>query len=99
VLPIVKKLHEIEIMLDENKLATEGARYMQSITPIRSGNAKRHTSANGNMIQADYLIDDHEKNLHTFTGTPLLFTAPHNLHINDFKRVNNWKEVEKLLLD
>ncbi len=51
------------------------------------------------MIQADYLIDDHEKNLYTFTGTPLLFTAPHNLHINDFKRVNNWKEVELLLLD
>jgi 5'(3')-deoxyribonucleotidase len=50
------------------------------------------------MIQADYLIDDHEKNLLTFTGTPLLFTAPHNLHINDFKRVNNWKEVEGLLL-
>jgi 5'(3')-deoxyribonucleotidase len=51
------------------------------------------------MIQADYLIDDHEKNLHTFTGTPLLYTAPHNLHITDFKRVNNWKEVEKLLLN
>jgi 5'(3')-deoxyribonucleotidase len=51
------------------------------------------------MIQADYLIDDHEKNLHTFTGTPLLFTAPHNLHINDFKRVNNWKEIESFLLD
>jgi 5'(3')-deoxyribonucleotidase len=51
------------------------------------------------MIQADYLIDDHEKNLHSFTGTPLLFTAPHNLHINDFKRVNNWKEIESLLLD
>ena len=51
------------------------------------------------MIQADYLIDDHEKNLHTFTGKPLLFTAPHNLHINDFKRVNNWKEIESLFLD
>jgi len=51
------------------------------------------------MIQADYLIDDHEKNLHTFTGTPLLYTAPHNLHITDFKRVNNWKEIEKLLLN
>ena len=50
------------------------------------------------MIQADYLIDDHEKNLHTFTGTPLLYTAPHNLHITDFKRVNDWKEIEKLLL-
>jgi 5'(3')-deoxyribonucleotidase len=51
------------------------------------------------MIQADYLIDDHEKNLHTFTGTPLLYSAPHNLHITDFKRVNNWKEIEKLLLN
>ena len=51
------------------------------------------------MIQADYLIDDHEKNLHTFTGTPLLYTAPHNLHITDFKRVNDWKEIEKLLLN
>jgi 5'(3')-deoxyribonucleotidase len=51
------------------------------------------------MIQADYLIDDHEKNLQTFTGIPLLYTAPHNLHITDFQRVNNWKEVEKLLLD
>ena len=51
------------------------------------------------MIQADYLIDDHEKNLQTFTGIPLLYTAPHNLHITDFQRVNNWKEVEKLLLN
>ncbi len=51
------------------------------------------------MIQADYLIDDHEKNLHSFTGTPLLYTAPHNLHITDYQRVNNWKDVEKLLLD
>ncbi len=50
------------------------------------------------MIQADYLIDDHEKNLTTFTGTPLLFTAPHNLHITAFERVSSWMDVKNRLL-
>jgi 5'(3')-deoxyribonucleotidase len=50
------------------------------------------------MILADYLIDDHEKNLKTFTGTPLLFTAPHNLHIHDYERVNTWLDVKTRLL-
>ena len=50
------------------------------------------------MIRADYIIDDHEKNLINFTGTGLLFDAPHNKHITDFQRVNSWKEVEKLLM-
>jgi len=53
-LPIVKKLREIEIMLDENKLATEGAKFMKSITPIRSGNARRNTYARGDTIHAEY---------------------------------------------
>ena len=46
------------------------------------------------MIQADYLIDDHEKNLTTFTGTPLLFSAPHNLHLKEFERVASWIDVK-----
>lgn len=50
------------------------------------------------MIKADYLIDDHEKNLSKFTGTPLLFTAPHNLGIKDYLRMNSWKDVENYLL-
>ena len=50
------------------------------------------------MIQADYLIDDHEKNLKTFIGTPLLFTAPHNLHIHEYQRVDTWDAVANLLL-
>ncbi len=45
------------------------------------------------LIQADYLIDDHEKNLRTFTGSPILFSAPHNLHLTGYERVNNWDEV------
>jgi hypothetical protein len=51
---IVKKLREISILLDENKLATEGAKYMKSITPIDKGNARRKTTSNGNEIRADY---------------------------------------------
>jgi 5'-nucleotidase len=50
------------------------------------------------MIKADYLIDDHEKNLKDFTGTPLLFDAPHNQHNFEYKRMMNWKEVESYLI-
>ncbi len=50
------------------------------------------------MIKADYLIDDHEKNLVKFEGTPLLFDAPHNYHLEGYQRVYSWKEVEGLLL-
>lgn len=50
------------------------------------------------MIKADYLIDDHEKNLISFTGTPLLFTAPHNLGVEGYLRMNSWKDVENYLL-
>jgi 5'(3')-deoxyribonucleotidase len=45
------------------------------------------------MIQADYLIDDHEKNLISFTGKPIIFTAPHNIHLQGYERVNNWAEI------
>jgi 5'-nucleotidase len=50
------------------------------------------------MIRADYLIDDHERNLKDFKGIPLLFTATHNLHLHEYTRVNNWREVEAMLL-
>jgi hypothetical protein len=51
---IIKKLDQISILLDENKLADEGAKYMRSITPIRSGNAKRKTNSSGKEIRAEY---------------------------------------------
>jgi 5'-nucleotidase len=50
------------------------------------------------MIQADYLIDDHEKNLLNFTGTPLLFSAPHNLHIHEYERVSSWIDIKNKFL-
>ena len=45
------------------------------------------------VIHTDYLIDDHLKNLDFCQGTPILFTASHNVHVAKHTRVNNWQEV------
>lgn len=45
------------------------------------------------IIQADYMIDDHVRNLKTFDGKGLLYTASHNVNNEDYTRVNNWMEV------
>jgi 5'-nucleotidase len=50
------------------------------------------------IVQAEYMIDDHVKNLQYFKGEGLMYTAPHNINITDYKRVNTWEEVSKLLL-
>jgi 5'-nucleotidase len=48
---------------------------------------------NKNILRADYLIDDLPRNLQRFEGQGLLFTAPHNVALSAFTRVNNWQEV------
>ncbi|MDQ6812432.1 MAG: 5'(3')-deoxyribonucleotidase [Bacteroidota bacterium] len=45
------------------------------------------------IIGTDYMIDDHVRNLDTFKGKTLMFTAGHNAGINHHSRVNNWTEV------
>lgn len=50
------------------------------------------------VVHGDYMIDDLPHNLETFNGAQLLYTAPHNMQFNHFKRVNNWKEIGELLL-
>jgi 5'-nucleotidase len=50
------------------------------------------------IVHGDYMIDDLPHNLETFNGEKLLFSAPHNLQFNHFKRVNGWREVGELLL-
>ncbi len=51
-------------------------------------------------VSGDYMIDDHLKNLNHFNGEKLLFTATHNIYIQnpEFTRVNNWEEIRDLLL-
>ncbi len=50
------------------------------------------------IIKADYLIDDHPRNLAVFSGEPVIFTSPHNIHETRFRRVNNWQEVAGMFL-
>lgn len=50
------------------------------------------------VVYGDYMIDDLPHNLEKFNGEKLLFTAPHNIHISKFKRVNSWNEIAQKLL-
>ncbi|MCG2617120.1 5'(3')-deoxyribonucleotidase [Terrimonas sp. NA20] len=53
------------------------------------------------IIRADIMIDDHFRNLDSFTGdTSLLFSQPHNIQSDPgrHQRVNNWEEISKILL-
>ena len=51
------------------------------------------------IIDADYLIDDHDKNLSTFTaGEPILFSAPHNTHLNTYRRFDTWQDLHDYFL-
>lgn len=50
------------------------------------------------VVHGDYMIDDLPRNLETFNGEKLMFTAPHNMQYDQFRRVNNWKEVADILL-
>lgn len=53
---------------------------------------------NKSIISSDFLIDDHVKNLTSFKGKGILFSAPHNLKETNYRRVNNWKEIADLFL-
>ena len=50
------------------------------------------------ILRGDLLIDDRAYNLEKFTGDTLLFTSPHNLHVNGFERVHDWESIGKKLL-
>lgn len=50
------------------------------------------------VVHGDYMIDDLPYNLETFKGEKFIFSAPHNLHIHGFQRLNNWQEVGERFL-
>lgn len=50
------------------------------------------------VVYGDYMIDDLVHNLERFNGEKFIYTAPHNTHLNHFKRLNNWNEVAERLL-
>jgi 5'-nucleotidase len=45
------------------------------------------------ILRADYLIDDQPSNFLNFEGTGLLYSAPHNLTVTGYTRVDNWQQV------
>jgi len=47
------------------------------------------------IVHGDYMIDDLPHNLDDFNGEKLLFTAPHNMHLEGYRRVGDWAEVER----
>jgi 5'(3')-deoxyribonucleotidase len=50
------------------------------------------------ILKADYLIDDQPRQLQAFAGTRILFTAPHNMGVSGFQRVDSWADVERMFL-
>lgn len=49
------------------------------------------------IIDTDFMIDDHCKNLDFCKGKALMFTAFHNVALNHHQRINHWIEVPALL--
>ncbi|RFZ84609.1 5'(3')-deoxyribonucleotidase [Mucilaginibacter terrenus] len=45
------------------------------------------------IINTDYMIDDHLRNLDNFKGKTIMFHAFHNVSYSNHVRVNNWNEV------
>lgn len=50
------------------------------------------------ILDADYLIDDQPRHFRTFKGKGILYTAPHNLGVSGYPRVDNWQQVERMFL-
>ena len=53
---------------------------------------------NKHIIEADWMIDDHLKNLKHFGGKKILFTQPHNALVEGYERADSWGDVERILL-
>jgi 5'-nucleotidase len=49
------------------------------------------------IINTDFMIDDHVRNLDPFKGTTIMFNAYHNADHSHHQRVNNWEEILALL--
>jgi 5'(3')-deoxyribonucleotidase len=50
------------------------------------------------ILNADYLIDDQPLQFRRFKGEGILFTAPHNLGVSGYRRVDDWQQVARLFL-
>jgi 5'-nucleotidase len=53
---------------------------------------------NKSIVYADWLLDDKAQNFVGFSGTGLLFDAPHNRDVDGWIRLCNWQEVREWFL-
>jgi len=53
---------------------------------------------NKSIINADFLIDDNARHFKNFRGQGILYTAPHNINVTGYDRVNSWLEVRDYFL-
>jgi 5'(3')-deoxyribonucleotidase len=51
------------------------------------------------ILRGDFLIDDNPLQLRLFQGRGILYSSPANNLIQEFRRVNNWWEIERFFLD
>ncbi len=51
------------------------------------------------IVAADYMIDDDVRHFRRFRGEGILFTAPHNVHETEFRRVDNWRQIREIFLN
>src|SRR5436190_5067841 len=51
------------------------------------------------IAKGDVLIDDHEFNLSSFAGRPIVFTAPHNVHYTQYERMDKWLDAKNFFAD
>lgn len=50
------------------------------------------------IVAADFLIDDNLRQLTSFRGEGIVYTAPHNVNETRFRRVNDWPAVREMFL-
>ncbi|HIC1790822.1 TPA: 5' nucleotidase, NT5C type [Escherichia coli] len=53
---------------------------------------------NKSILNADYLIDDNCRHFKGFRGEGILYSAPHNIHIRGYRRVQNWQDIGLMFL-
>lgn len=51
---IGKRLDQLNKLFTDDTLAKEGHKFFRSVTPIKTGNARRNTILAGNEIEANY---------------------------------------------
>lgn len=50
------------------------------------------------IIRADFLIDDNARHFESFVGQGVLYSAPHNAHVEGYPRVESWQDVREMFL-